>query len=275
MPIQNPEHAYKEYVPELEEGERFTEHHIKVRRADISRYVFIPGSHLRGRRIAEMLDDARVVSATRGYYLYSGTYQGIRMTVCSTGMGGPATAIAMEELAHLGADTFIRVGSAGAVQDSLGVGDIAIATATIRSGGTSHAYLPANFPASADFTLTRAMAQAAEAAGIQVHTGVCAAGDAFYSPDDPQTWELWRKSGVLAIEMESDTAFILAHYRGWRAGAAFVLDGGQARDILESSAAGLTIAHHGKNPHFLRGEESLIKLCLEAMAAVARTDGAR
>ena len=93
MPLQNPEHAYKEYVPELEEGERFTEHHIKVRQADVSRYVFIPGSHLRGRRMAEMLDEARVVSATRGYYLYSGTYQGIFMTICSTGMGGPVTAI--------------------------------------------------------------------------------------------------------------------------------------------------------------------------------------
>lgn len=272
MPIQNPEHAYKEYVPALQEGERFTEHHIKVRKADISRYVFIPGSHLRGRRIAEMLDDARVVSATRGYYLYSGTYQGVFLTVCSTGMGGPATAIAMEELGRLGADTFIRVGSAGAVQDRMGVGDIAIATATVREGGTSHAYLAANFPASANFALTRAMVEAAERAGTKAEAGVCAAGDAFYSPDDPRTWEAWRKAGVLAIEMESDTAFILAHYHGWRAGAAFVLDGGQAKDILESSAADRAIAHHGRNPDFLRGEEALIRLCLEAMVAVARAD---
>lgn len=275
MGLQNPEHAHREYVPELREGERFTEHHIKVRRADVSRYLFIPGSHLRGRRMAEMLDDARVVSATRGYYLYSGTYQGILMTICSTGMGGPVTAIAMEELGHLGADTFIRIGSAGAVQDYLGVGDIAIATATVRGGGTSHAYLPANFPASADFTLTRAMAEAAERAGVPVHVGVCTAGDAFYSPDDAQQRALVKKAGVLAIEMESDTAFALAHYHGWRAGAAFVLDGGPAKDILDSSAAGLTIAHHGSNPDFLRGEEAVIRLGLEAMAAVARQDQAR
>jgi uridine phosphorylase len=272
MPIQNPEYAYREYVPELREGERFTEHHIKVRRADISRYCFIPGSHLRGRRIAEMLEDARVIGATRGYYLYSGTYQGIRMTVCSTGMGGPATAIAMEELGRLGVDTFIRLGSAGAVQEGLGVGDIAIATAVVRGGGTADNYLPPKFPAAADFALTRAMVEAAERAGERVHTGICWTGDAFYSPDDPQTWALMRRAGVLAIEMEADTVFTLAHYHGWRAAAAFVLDGGQARDILESSAEGMAIAHHGTNPDFLRGEAALIRLGLEAMAAVAKGD---
>ncbi|MFZ5817143.1 MAG: nucleoside phosphorylase [Bacillota bacterium] len=272
MALQNPEHAYREYLPELREGERFSEHHIKVRREEVSRYLFIPGSHLRGRRIAEMLDGARVVSATRGYYLYSGTYQGIFMTVCSTGMGGPATAIAMEELARLGADTFIRVGSAGAVQEFLGVGDIAVATAAVRGGGTSHAYLPAIFPAAADFALTRAMVEAAERLGTRVHTGICATGDAFYAPDDPRERELLKRAGVLAIEMEADTAFTLAHYHGWRAGAAFVLDGGPARDILESSAAGIAIANHGTNPDFRRGEEALIRLCLEAMAEIARRD---
>lgn len=272
MALLNPEHAYKEYIPELPAGERFTEHHIKVRKADLSRYVFIPGSHLRGRRMAEMLDNARVISTTRGYYLYSGTYQGILMTVCSTGMGGPATAIAMEELARMGADTFIRVGSAGAVQAHLGVGDIAVATATVRGGGTSYGYLPPSFPAVADFRLTRALVDAAEKGGVRVHTGVCTAGDGFYSPDDAHQTELMKKAGVLAIEMESDTAFALAQYHRWRAAAAFVLDGGPARDVIDSSSAAMAIAHHGTNPEFLRGEEGLIRLSLEAMAAVARQD---
>ncbi len=272
MPMQNEEFAYREYVPELPEGERFTEHHIKVRKADVSRYVFIPGSHLRGRRMAEMLDGVRLVSATRGYYLYSGTCKGVFMTVCSTGMGGPVTAIAMEELGRLGADTFIRVGSAGAVQEFLGVGDITVATATYRGGGTSYRYLPAGFPAVADFTLTRALVDAANQAGARLHTGVCAAGDAFYGPDDEREQALLKKAGVLAIEMESDTAFVLGHYHNWRVAAGFVLDGGPARDILESSAAGMAIANHGTNEEFRNGEEALIRIALEAMATVARED---
>lgn len=272
MSIQNPEFAYKEYLPELPEGERFPEHHIKVRKADISRYVFIPGSHLRGRRMAEMLDDCRVVSATRGYYLYSGTYRGIFMTICSTGMGGPVTAIAMEELGHLGADTFIRIGSAGAIQSYLGVGDVAVATATVRGGGTSYRYLPASFPAAANFDLTRAMVEAAEKMGAVVHAGVCVAGDAFYDPSDAQERDQLRQAGALAIEMESDTAFIVAQYRGWRAGAAFVLDGGPAKQILESSAAHMNIANHASNAEFLRGEEMVIRVGLEAMAAIAAKD---
>jgi len=275
MPLQHDEFAYREYVPTLQEGERFTEHHIKVRRADLSRYVFIPGSHLRGRRMAEMLDNARLVSATRGYYLYSGTYKGIFMTVCSTGMGGPATAIAMEELGRMGADTFIRVGSAGAVQEFLGVGDIAVATATYRGGGTADRYLPAGFPASANFTLTRAMVDAATRAGVRLHTGVCTAGDAFYGPDDEREQSLLKKAGVLAIEMESDTAFILGHYHNWRVAAGFVLDGGPARDILESSATTMAIANHGTNGEFRKGEEALIRVALEAMAEVALQDSAR
>lgn len=275
MPLQNPEHAYREYTSELPQGERFSEHHIKVRREDVSRYVFVPGSHLRGRRIAEMLDGARVIGATRGYYLYSGTYQGVYMTVCSTGMGGPATAIALEELGHLGADTFIRIGSAGAVQPYLGVGDIALCTASVRGGGTSYAYLPARYPAAAHFGLTRALAAAADRLGTPVHTGLCAASDAFYAPDDQAERDLLKRAGVLAIEMEADTLFTLAQFRGWRAAAGFVLDGGPAKQILESSAVGMSIADHAANQEFRQGEEALIRLCLEAMAEVARQDGER
>lgn len=274
MPIQNPEHAYREYMVNLLEGERFTQHHIKVRNADLSRYVFIPGSHLRGRLIAERMEECRVIGATRGYYLYSGYYQGIFMSVCSTGMGGPVVAIAMEELSRMGADTFIRIGSAGAIQDRFGVGDIAVATATYRGGRTADSFLPPAFPAAADFGLTRAIVEAAEQRQIQVHTGVCAASDAFYAPADPAAWAQLKNAGVLAIEMESDTQFILGHYRGWRCAAGFVLDGGAAKKIEESSSDSLTIAHHGTNREFLRGEGDLITVCMDGMAEVARRDGA-
>jgi len=274
MPILNPEHAYREFQVELPEGERFEQHHIKVRTQDISPYCFIPGSHLRGRLMAEQLDDCRVVSATRGYYIYSGTYKGVFMTVCSTGMGGPAAAIAMEELGKMGATTFIRVGSAGTTQDFLGVGDIVVATAANRAGGTSLNYLPANFPAVADFAVTRELADAADRLQVPVHTGVCTAGDAFYAPKDQELRALLKQAGVLAIEMESDTAFIVSQFRGWRCGAAFVLDGGPARRIAQSSAVDRNIANHASNKEFRRGEDGVIRIALEAMAALAVRDHA-
>lgn len=272
MPLINPEHAYREYLPELPAGERFSQHHIKVRTEEISRYVLTPGSHLRGRLIAEQLDNCRVVSATRGYYLYTGLWQEERLTVCSTGMGGPAAAIAMEELGAMGCHTFIRVGSAGAVAPHLGVGDMAIATGCIRGGGTAARYLPPHFPAVPDFTLTRALAEAALDMGARVHTGVCATGDAFYAPDPEAESALLRKAGVLAIEMEADTLFVVAQYRGWRAAAAFVLDGGQARDVGESSSGSMAIADHASHRTFKEGEAALIRLSLDAMVKIARAD---
>jgi uridine phosphorylase len=272
LPITNAEHAYREFVPPLPEGEHFTQHHIKVRPADLSRYVLIPGSHLRGRLIAEQLADCRVVSATRGYYLYTGVYEGVRMTVCSTGMGGPAAAIALEELGALGCDTFIRVGSAGAVAPQLGVGDIAVATGCVRGGGTANRYLPPEFPAVPDFNVTAALAAAGRSMGAPVHVGLCATGDAFYAPDPEAESALHRHAGVLAIEMEADTLFIVGQYRGFRVGAAFVLDGGEAKEVGESSSEKLAIADHATHAAFKAGERVLIDMSLQAMKRIAESD---
>lgn len=274
MAILNPELAYKEYVPSLPAGEAFTTHHIKAKESDISRYCFIPGSHLRGRKIAEQLDNCKVVSSTRGYWIYSGYSEGVFLTVCSTGMGGPVVAIAMEELHRLGADTFIRVGSAGAGQDYLGVGDVAISTGVVRLGGTSYNFLPASFPAVPNFDLTLDMKLAAEELGITAYTGVTSAGDAFYAPKDPTQRELLKKAGLIAMEMEADTEFIVGAFNGWRCAAGFVLDGGNAKKINTSSAKGMTIANHADNQEFIKGEDDLIRLSIKAMVRCAKRDTA-
>jgi hypothetical protein len=125
----------------------FTQHHIKARNEDIAGYCFIPGDHVRGKKIAARLEDARLVADTRGYFVYTGTYKGVRVTVCSTGMGGPQVAIAMEELGNMGVHTFVRLGSAGGLDSRTGVGDIVIATGSYRGGGTGDEYLPKAFPA--------------------------------------------------------------------------------------------------------------------------------
>lgn len=270
--IKNGEYAYREFVPALAEGERFSQHHIKARPRDLSRYVLIPGSHLRGRKIAEQLDDCALVSATRGYYIYTGLTEGVRVTVCSTGMGGPVAAIAMEELGAMGCDTFIRVGSAGAVSPRLGVGDLVVATGCVRGGGTGNRYLPLAYPAVPDFTLTAAMVDAARALGTPMVAGVVATGDAFYAPDPEAEDQRLKRAGVLAIEMEADTLFLIGQYRGWRVAGGFVLDGGEAKEVGESSAEQMAIADHATHRTFQEGEDALIKLSLAALRNVARQE---
>ena len=260
MPIQNADNAYAELRPVLSEGEVFTEHHLKVRARDVARYALLPGSHLRGKAIAERLEDARVVGATRGYYVYTGYHQGARLTVCSTGMGGPAVAIAMEELGRLGTDTFIRVGTAGAWQPLLREGALVVATAAARFGGTAKAYLPVEFPAVADHGVVAALLSAARHLELRVHHGVCATRDAFYVPWDESLRARLQTAGVLASEMEADTVLVVGSARGWRCGTALVI-----------ASSGLA-PHVQPEPQIAAGEASLIELCLQAVAEIAASD---
>jgi DeoD family purine-nucleoside phosphorylase len=235
------------------------EFHIRANSEDISRYCFTPGDHERARKIAAQLDEARLVAETRGYLVFSGRYQGIQMTVCATGMGGPAVAIALEELAHMGADTFIRVGSCGAVQPDLGPGDVIISTGAVRLGGTGNAYLPPHYPAVPTFDVTRALVDAAAALGIPVHAGIGASSDAFYAPQEGR--DEMAKARVLSVEMESDTLFIVGQYRGWRTGALFTCDGTPTE-----------VKPAWGEQAFRRGEENTIQIALRAMRHIAAQD---
>jgi len=253
--------------------ETYTQHHIKAKDEDIARYCFIPGSHVRGKKIAERLNGMRLVSDTRGYFVYTGYYKGIRMTVCSTGMGGPQVAIAMEELGNMGADTFIRLGSAGGVAEGTGVGDIVIATASYRGGGTGDEYFPKAFPAVASFDVTRVLVESAEEMGVSVLVGPVASEDAFYAPKETKHKDLLRRGGILCVEMESDTEFIVGLFRGFRCGAAFVLDNGPRTQNVEVRSGTMNIAHHGKDPNYLNGENRLIEMGLLATYKLAQEDG--
>ena len=239
------------------------EFHIRCDAKDIARYVFTPGSHARARKIADHFDHAELVSDSRGYMVYTGTVDGIRLTVSSTGMGGPTTAICLEELGHLGADTFIRVGSCGTLQDYVDCGDVIISTGTFRAGGTANNYLPIEFPAVPNFEITTALVNAAKALG-KVHVGLGSAGDAFYAPRrDPAMREVLKQSGIVSGEMESDTLFVLAAFHGWRAGALFPSDGTSKETKPEWCEEA-----------FRQGEENAIRIAIEAMKNVALADGA-
>lgn len=254
--------------------DEFTQHHIKARSEDIAEYCLIPGDHVRGRKIADRLERPKPISDTRGYFVYTGTYHGQRVTVCSTGMGGPQVAIAMEELGNMGAKTFIRLGSAGGIHERTGVGDIVIATASYRGGGTADEYLPKPFPAVADFGVTRALVEAASEMGLEAMVGPCATVDAFYRPDNEDLGGLLRKGRILCIEMEADAEFVVGMYRGFRCGAAFVLDNGPRTRNVSVPSGGTNIAHHGKDPTFVAAEERLIEMGLGAVLRLSGT-GAR
>jgi uridine phosphorylase len=237
------------------------EFHIKSEPDQISRYVFCPGDQRRAKRIAEEFDNVDLVSSERGIMVYTGTYKGFQMTSCGTGMGGPVVAICLEELANLGADTFIRVGSCGVFQDHQQPGDIIIASGTIRAGGTSLSYLPIAFPAVPTFSILNALVETANVLDLPCEVGVGIATDAFYGPQDFMSRDLLIKSGVISIEMESDTLFIVGQFRGLRTGALYTSDGTQHE-----------IKPDWGMDRYYQGEENMIKIALEAMVAIAERD---
>ncbi len=239
------------------------EHHIRCNPEDIARYVFVPGDHDRAKKIAAQFDSARVVSESRGYLVYSGTVADIPMTVSSTGMGGPQVAIGLEELAHMGANTFIRVGSCGTVQDHIQVGDLVIPTGVYRAGATANHYLPPAFPAAPSWQVLTALVGAASALSVHAHVGIGSSWDAFYAETDPALLQKLKTAGLLALEMECDTLFVIASFRGWRAGAILACDGTSRETKPESGAEA-----------FRRGEELEISIAIEAMKAIALADRA-
>ena len=237
------------------------EFHIECDPKDISRYVFVPGDHGRAKKIADHFQNTKLVSDSRGYYVYTGEVDGILMTACSTGMGGPQVGIGIEELGHMGADTFIRVGSCGTLQDDIQPGDIVIANGVVRSGATADRYLPPAFPAAPDFSVLTALVDAAKKLGIKAQVGLDWSTDAFYSESDPDYVAKLKQAGVKAIEMEADTLFIVSNFRGWRAGALFASDG-TSKEIKPEWG----------QEAFLKGEENEILVAIEAMKNIALAD---
>lgn len=207
------------------------QYHIKCAEGDVGRYVILPGDPARCEKIAAYFDEPEFVSQNREYTIYTGTLLGEKVSVCSTGIGGPSSAIAMEELFAIGADTFIRVGTSGGINLNVREGDLVIATASVRQEGTSREYAPLEYPAAANFEITQALVWAAEEMGSRFHTGVVQAKDSFYGQHSPQRmpiegelnakWEAWKRLGVLCSEMESAAQFVVADSLGARAGAVF------------------------------------------------------
>ena len=215
------------------------EFHLKIREGDVGKYVLLCGDPGRCPKIAAYFDDARQVAYNREYNIFTGTLAGEKISVCSTGIGGPSSAIAMEELIYCGADTFIRVGTSGGMGVNVMSGDVVIGTGAIRMEGTSREYAPLEFPAVADFEVTRALVDAAKESGLGYHVGVLQCKDSFYGQHSPETmpvdyelqnkWKAWVRLGALASEMESAALFIVGAARGVRVGSIMMVLANQTR----------------------------------------------
>ena len=223
-----------------EEADR--QYHIQVAKGEVGRYVILPGDPKRCKKIAQYFDDPVLVADNREYVTYTGTLDGVKVSVTSTGIGGPSASIAMEELYRCGADTFVRIGTCGGMQPEVKSGDIVIATGSIRMEGTSKEYAPIEYPAVANLEVTNALVQAVKEEGCTWHTGVVQSKDAFYGQHEPEAmpvgyellnkWEAWKKMGCLASEMESAALFVVTSYLHVRIGSVSLVVANQEREKL-------------------------------------------
>lgn len=216
------------------------QYHIQVGAGEVGRYVILPGDPKRCAKIAKYLEDPVLIADNREYITYTGTLEGEKVSVTSTGIGGPSAAIAMEELVKCGADTFIRIGTCGGIQPQVKSGDLVIATGAVRMEGTSREYAPMEWPAVPDYELTGALVAAAKGLKQTYHVGVVQCKDSFYGQHSPENspvgyelmnkWEAWKRLGCLASEMESAALFVVANALGVRIGSVFLVMANQERE---------------------------------------------
>lgn len=223
-------------------AEEGLQYHIGLRKEDVGKYVILPGDPKRCEKIARHFDDAKLIADSREYVTYTGYLDGVKVSVTSTGIGGPSASIALEELVRVGADTFLRVGTCGGMQTDIMGGDLVIATGAIRMEGTSKEYAPIEFPAVANLEITNALVQAAKDLNKKYHVGIVQCKDAFYGQHEPETkpvdyelvnkWNAWVRLGCKASEMESAALFVVGDYLRVRVGSSFLVVANQEREKL-------------------------------------------
>ena len=216
------------------------QYHIQVGKEDIGRYVILPGDPKRCAKIAKYIDDAKLVADNREYVTYTGYLDGVKVSVTSTGIGGPSASIALEELVQAGADTFIRIGTCGGMQLNVKSGDVVIASGAVRMEGTSKEYAPIEFPAVADIEVVNALMKAADELNVDSHVGVVQCKDSFYGQHSPERmpvgyevlnkWEAWKRLGCLASEMESAALFVVGSALHVKVGSVFLVVANQERE---------------------------------------------
>ena len=202
------------------------QYHIHARSGDVGEAVLLPGDPGRVESIARLLDGSRLIARNREFTSYTGQLDGRPISVCSTGIGSPSTAIAVEELAAIGARIFIRVGTTGSIQKGVSFGDLVVATAAVRDEGTTPGYVPLPYPAVADFELVQGMMASGARHGYRIHAGIVRSHDSLYTDlhademprreELRQALDVWHRSRVLCNDMESSTIFVLCQLKALR-----------------------------------------------------------
>lgn len=251
-------------------SENNKQYHIGVDEEDIGKYVILPGDPKRCEKIASHFENPKLVGDNREYVTYTGYLNGEKVSVTSTGIGGPSAAIAMEELTKIGAHTFIRIGTCGGMQENIKSGDVVIANAAIRAEGTSKEYAPIEFPAVSNFDVTSALKKAANSLNVNSHVGVVQCKDSFYGQHEPEKmpisyelenkWQAWLRLGTLASEMESSALFTVANYLGVRAGSCFLVVANQERE------------KKGLDNPVVHDTELAIKVAIKALSELIEND---
>lgn len=246
------------------------QYHIQVAPGEVGKYVILPGDPKRCEKIAQYLDDPKKIADSREFVTYTGMLEGEKVSVTSTGIGGPSAAIAMEELVRAGADTFVRVGTSGGIDESVKSGDLVIATGAVRMEGTSKEYAPVEYPAVADIEVVNALIQAAKKMKEVYHVGVVECKDSFYGQHAPEIkpvsyelmnkWEAWKRMGCLASEMESAALYIVGSYLHVRVGTVLLVMANQER------------AREGLPNPVVHDTEMPIKTAVEAIRNLIRQD---
>ncbi|MDR5674511.1 Uridine phosphorylase [Halalkaliarchaeum sp. AArc-CO] len=232
--------------------------HLLVEEGDVTDLAIIPGDPGRVDRIARQCENVEEISQNREYKVVNATYEGRPVTICSTGIGCPSAAIALEELSRVGVETFLRCGTTGALQEGIEIGDMVVATGAAKEEGTSKRYESAVYPAVPDYDALTALVDAAEANDEDVHVGPIVSDDAFYNESDDFVDD-WENAGLLAIEMEAAAVFSLARRKGLAAGAICTVDGNLVEGTQKGATDGEELPEKAKD-----NVERAIRLTLEA-----------
>ncbi len=251
-------------------GQQDLQYHLQITPNDIGKYVILTGDPKRCEKIAVYLENAQLIADSREYITYTGFLNGEKVSVCSTGIGGPSASIAMEELVRCGANTFIRVGTCGGMDIDVKGGDFVIATGAIRMEGTSKEYAPIEFPAVADLEVTNALVASAKQSNQPFHVGVVQCKDAFFGQHDPQAmpisyeltqkWEAWKRLGCKGSEMESAALFIVASHLKVRCGTILLTIANQEREAK------------GLSNHIVHDTNATIKIAVESLKLLIEND---
>lgn len=255
-----------------EENENLV-HHLKLKKGDVGKYVIMPGDPKRCKKIAKRFDNPKLIADFREYATYTGYIDGVKVSTTSHGIGGPSTAIALEELIKVGADTFLRVGTCGGMNINVLPGDIVIVNGAIKLGGTMDNYIPKEFPCVPNIEVLEAMIEASNNIKNKTHVGIVQCKDAFYSQHAPDSmavdkellykWDSYIKAGALASEMESATLFAVGSAKNVRTGAVMLVLHNQER-----------IKNNINDKKDYTGEEA-IDLIIESIKVLIKNDNSK